>query len=134
MVTTLGMNDPNIQTHKKNNFICYSLTLLQIEREEQTYFVKIVVDVEMFTEEESCHEDPINNEQGNIRDGEIWVNLNESRNDNPFELLQTVKDIKEELKRVKEDNERILKAQIELNNVLLTTLHSNEEENNKRLE
>ena len=72
-----------------------------------------------------------NNEESNIRDSEIWVNLFESGNDNPYELLQTVKYLKAELKRVKEDNEHILKEEDELNNVLLTKLHSNEEENNK---
>ena len=59
------------------------------------------------------------------------MNLNESRNDNPSELLQTIKYLNPELKWVKEDNERILKAQQELNIVLLTKLHSNEEEKNK---
>ena len=38
-----------------------------------------------------------NNEESNIRDSEIWVNLFESGNDNPYELLQTVKYLREEL-------------------------------------
>ena len=84
----------------------------------------------MSTEGESHPNDPENNEEGNIRDSEIWVNMNESRNDNPSELLQTVKYLREEFKRVKEDNEHILKAHEELNNVMLTKLHTNEEENN----
>ena len=42
-------------------------------------------------EEESHPRNPVNNEEGNLREGEIWVNLNESRNDNPFELQRTVK-------------------------------------------
>ena len=41
-----------------------------------------------------------------------------------------VKYLKEELKSVKEDNEHILKPQEELNNVLLTKIHNNEENNN----
>ena len=45
-----------------------------------------------------------------IRDDEIWVNLNKIRNDNPSEMLQTIEYLKEKLKGVKEDNERILKA------------------------
>ena len=102
------------------------MTLLQTRREEYTCFVGIVVDVEMFVEEELRLEDPINNEEGNIRDDEIWVNLNESRNDNPSEFLQTVKYLREELKWVKEDNKRILKVRDELNNVMLTKLHSHE--------
>ena len=68
-----------------------------------------------------------------MRDIEIWVNLNGSRNDNPHELLQTVTYLRVGLKRVKEDNKHILKAQEQLNNVLLTKLHSNEKEKNKEL-
>ena len=94
-------------------------------------FAGIVEDVGMSVEGESHPKDLERNEEGNIRDDEIWVNLNESMNDNPSEFLQTVKDLKEELKRVKEDNERILKAREELNNVLLTKLHSSEEEKNE---
>ena len=57
--------------------------------------------------------------------------MNESRNDNPFQLLQTIKYLREELRRVKEDNKHILKSHEELNNFLLTKLHSNEKEKNK---
>ena len=71
-----------------------------------------------------------NNEESNIRDSEIWVNINESGNDNPYELLQTIKYLREELKWVKEDNELILKEQEELNNVLLTKLYRNDEDKN----
>ena len=39
--------------------------------------------------------------------------------------------MKVELQSVKEDNECILKAQGELNNVLLNKIHNHEEENNK---
>ena len=70
-----------------------------------------MADVGMFAEEESHPRNPVNNDEGNLRDGEIWVNLNETRNDNPSELLQTVKELRAELKRVKENNKRILKAQ-----------------------
>ena len=38
---------------------------------------------------------------------------------NSSELLQTVKDLKTEMKSVKRDNERILKAQEELNQILI---------------
>ena len=86
-----------------------------------------MTNVGMSVEGESHTKDLENNEEGNIRVSEIWLNLNESRNDNPSEILQIVKYLKEELKRVKEDNEHVLKAQEKLNNVLLTTLHSNEE-------
>ena len=63
----------------------------------------------MSTEEESHPRNPVNSEKGNVRDGEIWVNLNESRNYNPHELQQTVKELREEQNRVKEDNKCILK-------------------------
>ena len=69
-----------------------------------------MANVGMFAEEESHPRNPINNEEGNIRDGEIWVNWNESRNNNQYELQEIVKELKEELKQVKEDNECILKA------------------------
>ena len=38
------------------------------------------------------------------------------------------------MKWVKEDNEHILTTQEELNNVMLTKIHNNEEEKNKGLE
>ena len=46
-------------------------------------------------------------------------------------MQQTIKYLRVELKWVKEYNEQILKSQEELNNVMLTKLHSNEEEKNK---
>jgi len=63
-------------------------------------------------------------EQENNNGENIWVNLNESRNDNQSELLQTVKYLKEKLQNVKKDNERILKAQEVLNNILLSKIHN----------
>ena len=51
-----------------------------------------------------------------------------------YELQQTVKELREELKWVKEDKERILKAHEELNNILLSKLHSNEKEKHKEPE
>ena len=60
-------------------------------------------DVEIPTEEEWNPRNLVNNEEGNIRDGEIWVNLNESRNDNLFELQQTFKELRKKIKWVKED-------------------------------
>ena len=45
-----------------------------------------MAEVGMSSEEESHPRNPINNEEGNIRDGEIWVNLNESQTNNPSEL------------------------------------------------
>ena len=73
----------------------------------------------------------MNNEEGNLREGEIWVNLNEIRNEKPSELQQTIKELKEQIKILKEDNNRILKELEDLNNILLFKLHSNEREKNK---
>ena len=83
-------------------------------------------DVEIPAEEKWHPRNLVNNEEGNIRDGEIWVNLNESRNDNPFELQQTFKELREKLKWVKEDKWHILKAHEGLNNIMLSKLDSNE--------
>ena len=54
--------------------------------------------VGMHVEEESHPRNLVNNEKGSIRDGEIWVNLNESRNDNSSKLQQTFKELRAELK------------------------------------
>ena len=53
-----------------------------------------MVDVGMSGEEESHRRNIVTNEEGNIRDGEIWVNPNESRNDNMSELQQIVKELR----------------------------------------
>ena len=45
--------------------------------------------VGMSAEEKSHPRNPVNNEQG-----EIWVNLNENQNDNPYELQRTVKELR----------------------------------------
>ena len=88
-------------------------------------------EVGMFAEEESHPRNPINNEEDNVRDGEISVNLNESETNNPCELQRTVKDLRLELKWLREDNEWILKAQEELNNIILAKIHNYEKEKNK---
>ena len=88
----------------------------------------------MSTEDESHPRNPINNEDRNLRDNKIWVNINEIQNNNPPEMQRTVKELILELKRVREDNERILKAQEELNNILLDNIHNGEKKNNKELE
>jgi len=71
-----------------------------------------------------------NNEEGN-KEGEIWVELNGSQNNHnnntASELLQTVKSLQAELLSVKENNERMLKAQEALNQVLLNRMHKDEE-------
>ena len=47
----------------------------------------------MSSQRESHHKELENIEEGNIRDGDILVNLNESRNDNQSEILHTVQNI-----------------------------------------
>jgi len=49
-------------------------------------------------------------------------------------LLQTIRDLKSELQSVKEDNERILKAQEKLNHILLSKIHNQENEKLKEPE
>ena len=53
--------------------------------------------VGMCAEEESCPRNPINYEDGNLRDGEISVNLIESQ-DNKSKLHKIVKELRSELK------------------------------------
>ena len=60
----------------------------------------------------------------------IYVELNNQT----FKLLQTVKDLKDELQIVKEDNERILRAQEELNQVLLDKIHNEGKDKRKEIE
>ena len=67
--------------------------------------------VEMSTEGESHPKERENIEKGNIRDGDIWVNLNESMNDNQSEILHTTNYLKVELQTIKQYYERIVKSQ-----------------------
>ena len=43
------------------------------QREEQLYFAENMANEEMPADEECHPENPLNNEEGNLRDGEIWV-------------------------------------------------------------
>jgi len=63
---------------------------------------------------------PVRNEDQ--EGGDIWIKLNKSRDEKHSEVLETVKILKAELQSVKTDNERILKAQEELNQMLLNKL------------
>ena len=76
-------------------------------------------------EEERHPENPLIKEEGNLRDGEISVDLNDSQ-DNKSKLKWTVKELRSELKKIKEENERILKAREELNAILLAKIHNDE--------
>jgi len=51
------------------------------------------------------------NEKNVNKSSEIWIHLNESKNQHSSELLQTMKNLQEELLSMKVDNERILKNQ-----------------------
>ena len=86
----------------------------------------------MNAEYERCLEQPLN-EQGNLRDGEFWVDLNESW-DNKSELKRLVNELRSELRKVKEYNEKILKAQEEMNTILLAKIHNEEKHRNKHFE
>jgi len=55
------------------------------------------------------------------------VHLNNSEDNKHSKMIETVKSLKVELLSVKADNECILKAQEELNNVILNKLLSQEE-------
>ena len=89
-------------------------------------------DAGMSVEEERRPKQPLN-EEGNIRDGEFLVDLNDSQ-DNKYELKRTMNELRSELRKVKEDNERILNAQEELNIILLAKIHNEEKDKNKDFE
>ena len=55
-------------------------------------------------EEEHFLEQPLNNEEGNIRDEEFQEDINESQ-DSKYELKRTIDELRSELRKVKEDNE-----------------------------
>ena len=102
----------------------YGLNSLTKQKEKDNCILQEnMADAEMSIEEERHPENPLNNEEGNLRDGEILVDLNDSQ-DNKSELKRTVKELRLELRKVKEDNEQLLKAQEELNTILLTKIHN----------
>ena len=76
--------------------------------------------VEASTEDGSHHNNPYN----------IYVELNNQ----PSELFQTLKYLKAESHTVKEDNERILRAQEELNQILLDKIHNGGKDKRKEHE
>ena len=66
-----------------------------------------------------------------------WDNLQkehiqEDITNNSSELLQTVKELKAEMESIKKENEKILRAQEELNQILIERFHT--EEKGKRIE
>ena len=88
-----------------------------------------MADTRISTEEEHHPKQPLN-EEGNLRDGGFWVDLNEIQ-DNKYELKMTMNELRYELRKVKEDNEQILKAQEELNTIMSQKIHNEEKDKNK---
>ena len=64
------------------------------------------------------------NEQSNSRKEHVKEDIT----NNSSELLQTVKDLKTEMETVKKENERILRAQEELNQILLENFYNEEKD------
>ena len=62
-----------------------------------------MADAGMYVEEERRPQHPLNNEEGNLRDGEFQIDLNESQ-ENKYELKQTINELRYELRRFKEYN------------------------------
>ena len=83
-----------------------------------------MADAELSSEEERRPKQPLN-EEGNIRDGEFWVDLNESQ-DNKAKLKRILNKLRSELRKAKKDNEQIHKAQEELKTILLEKIHNDE--------
>ena len=77
-------------------------------------------DVEAYAEDGSHHNNLDN----------IYVELNNQ----PYELLQIVKDLRVELQIVKEDNEIILRAREELNQILIDKIHNGDKDKRKEHE
>ena len=51
---------------------------MNMKRKITLFLQEIMADVVMFAEEESHSINPVNNEEGNLREGEILVNINET--------------------------------------------------------
>ena len=78
--------------------------ILHATKRSTNIFAGNMVDAGISTEEERHPEQPLNNEEGNIRNGELWEDLNDSQ-DNKYELKQNVNEVRSELRKVKVDNE-----------------------------
>ena len=78
--------------------------------------------------EEYAQERSLLNEQHNSGKEHVKEDIT----NNSFELLQIVKDLKTKMETVKKENERILRDQEELNQILLEKFHN--EEKDKQIE
>ena len=65
-------------------------SLCKQEEKNNLDFTRKMLEVEMSAKGECHPKEPKNIEEINIRDGDTWVNLNESGNDNQSELLETI--------------------------------------------
>ena len=71
-------------------FLFHGLNSLTKQKEKDNCILQEnMADAEMYAEEEHHPENPLNHEEGNLSDGEIWVNLNDSQ-DNKLKLRRTV--------------------------------------------
>ena len=80
-VTTLVLNRLNTKPVTENRKLTSTFILVKFsykhQREEELRFVGSIENVEMSTEKGCRPENPLNNEQGNLRDGELRVDLND---------------------------------------------------------
>ena len=95
----------NTKTGKQSTDLCLKIVYVQ---KYKFCILQEMEGVEASAEDGSHHNNLDN----------IYVELNNQ----PYELIQTIKSLKDELQTVKEDNERILWAHEELNHILLDKL------------
>jgi len=80
---------------------------------------------QMNSGEQEHHQEEMDNEhakQSARKSARQEEDPNESKNKNSSEILQTVKILQVEILSMKDDNERIIKAQEELNHALLSKI------------
>ena len=82
MVIELGLNRLNTyagkETKKTDFYFIIGLNSLTKQKEKDNCILQeTMADAEMSAEEERHPENPLNNEEGNLKDGEILVDLND---------------------------------------------------------
>ena len=85
----------HLKRNKQETNLCYGLILFIHKEKNNLDFARKMEEVVMSVKEESHPKELEKMEQRNIKDYTIWVNLNESMNDNQYELLQTVNILKQ---------------------------------------
>ena len=58
----------------------------------------------MYEKEKCLPKNLLYKQEGNLRDGEFWVDINDNQ-DNKYELKRTVNELTYELRKVNKDNE-----------------------------